>query len=581
MSVDLSYPGGTVVVDGIYVTIPAGTISFPDNGLRVVELSGGTFQVLTGWSEAPGASRIAEVTTAGGSITQVRDRRGLLGEAEALAQPGVWFASMPFQDLPQEGASSIETVLDNLGPGDAGLLLTVEQDLTIGTTPFPQELPTPAQGDPGDVVFIGTDRTYQIGEPGVAFALQTDPFVLSNGVSIRTGDGPPVSISGVVTGTHAGDVDRGGLFVDTDGPTAWLNDGSLDVPVWLPTTQVADAGPVDPTRSEVYGTIYEDTDAYGIDPTSGWWRNAGDDVVPNWYEITSVVAESFGSATPTDGVAATSDENTEPGSIYLDRNISGATGIYQQTAPADAPVWQALGGGTGGGSYPALHFSLVASADPADGAHWTPDAGANYLSIVPTAQVLQFDAAAVGTAFAIYPILPVIPVTFRIRFRLGGFNGVDLTVDAADDTVVRSAAREFTADDVGRTLVIGVATGWTPGNYVIDSVTDGAATLHSSAAAVTITNGVWSMATTVDDVNWQLRYRSVAATESGAPTTFQETLTGAGTPAASPNGAKYVDVVLTPTPANFAVGDTLYLELSRLADSQPDPAVLVAFAGEV
>jgi hypothetical protein len=85
----------------------------------------------------------------------------------------------------------------------------------------------------------------------------------------------------------------------------------------------------------------------------------------------------------------------------------------------------------------------------------------------------------------------------------------------------------------------------------------------------------------VDDVNWQLRYRSVAATESGAPTTFQETLTGAGTPAASPNGAKYVDVVLTPTPANFAVGDTLYLELSRLADSQPDPAVLVAFAGEV
>jgi hypothetical protein len=72
-------------------------------------------------------------------------------------------------------------------------------------------------------------------------------------------------------------------------------------------------------------------------------------------------------------------------------------------------------------------------------------------------------------------------------------SGTDLVVDASDNTVVTSGSYTFVSGDVGSRLNIGLTTGWTPGEYIIISVTSGAATLNNSPAAVSTTGGHWSL----------------------------------------------------------------------------------------
>lgn len=72
-------------------------------------------------------------------------------------------------------------------------------------------------------------------------------------------------------------------------------------------------------------------------------------------------------------------------------------------------------------------------------------------------------------------------------------SGTDLVVDDFDDTVVTSASHTFTDDEVGEELSIGDTEGWTTGNYIILSVSTGAATLFASPAATGTTGGHWSL----------------------------------------------------------------------------------------
>lgn len=69
--------------------------------------------------------------------------------------------------------------------------------------------------------------------------------------------------------------------------------------------------------------------------------------------------------------------------------------------------------------------------------------------------------------------------------------GVDLVVDAADNTKVTTVSYSFTADDVGTWLTIKTGAGWTAGEYYISAVSGGAAILDRSPAATGTTGGEW------------------------------------------------------------------------------------------
>ena len=69
----------------------------------------------------------------------------------------------------------------------------------------------------------------------------------------------------------------------------------------------------------------------------------------------------------------------------------------------------------------------------------------------------------------------------------------NLVVDATDNTKVTSATYTFVAADVPGRLQIISGAGWTPGDYTITSVSDGAALLDASPAAVKTASGVFTV----------------------------------------------------------------------------------------
>ncbi|MDB5354368.1 MAG: putative rane protein [Phycisphaerales bacterium] len=69
--------------------------------------------------------------------------------------------------------------------------------------------------------------------------------------------------------------------------------------------------------------------------------------------------------------------------------------------------------------------------------------------------------------------------------------GKDLTVDAKDATLVRSAARKFTPDDRGDTLEIAGTGAWKAGKYKVTDVREDAAVLDNAPAPAGATGGQW------------------------------------------------------------------------------------------
>jgi hypothetical protein len=65
----------------------------------------------------------------------------------------------------------------------------------------------------------------------------------------------------------------------------------------------------------------------------------------------------------------------------------------------------------------------------------------------------------------------------------------DLAIDDTFNNEVTSAAHPFVAGDVGNSLTIFGGTGFTPGNYLIQSVTGGVATLNAPAGTLGSTGG--------------------------------------------------------------------------------------------
>src|SRR4029077_15213 len=65
----------------------------------------------------------------------------------------------------------------------------------------------------------------------------------------------------------------------------------------------------------------------------------------------------------------------------------------------------------------------------------------------------------------------------------------DLAIDAVSNNKVTSAAQPFVASDVGNSLTIAGGTGFTPGNYLIQSVAGGVATLNAPAGVVGAVGG--------------------------------------------------------------------------------------------
>ncbi|HWE93680.1 MAG TPA: Gldg family protein [Tepidisphaeraceae bacterium] len=72
--------------------------------------------------------------------------------------------------------------------------------------------------------------------------------------------------------------------------------------------------------------------------------------------------------------------------------------------------------------------------------------------------------------------------------------GKDLTTDGKDPTLVRSAARKFTADDKGDTLEIAATGAWKAGKYKVTDVREDAAVLDSAPAPAGATGGQWEAA---------------------------------------------------------------------------------------
>lgn len=62
-------------------------------------------------------------------------------------------------------------------------------------------------------------------------------------------------------------------------------------------------------------------------------------------------------------------------------------------------------------------------------------------------------------------------------------SAADLTIDATINTRVTSASHTFVAGDIGKYVVVTAGTSWTPGQYLISSITGSAANLGSSPSA--------------------------------------------------------------------------------------------------
>ncbi len=68
----------------------------------------------------------------------------------------------------------------------------------------------------------------------------------------------------------------------------------------------------------------------------------------------------------------------------------------------------------------------------------------------------------------------------------------DLTIDASNNLKITSTGYNFTAGDVGAKIYIySSGSGWTRGEYTIDSVASNAAVLHTSPGTTGSTGGVW------------------------------------------------------------------------------------------
>ncbi|OWY61815.1 hypothetical protein B7486_61775, partial [cyanobacterium TDX16] len=85
-----------------------------------------------------------------------------------------------------------------------------------------------------------------------------------------------------------------------------------------------------------------------------------------------------------------------------------------------------------------------------------------------------------------------------IRAAAGDFDtysGTNLTVDAADDSLVAPDGYTPSADDVGKTLTIEESSpgGWTPGEYTITGIVGGKWELNDSPAATTTAGGDWAL----------------------------------------------------------------------------------------
>ncbi len=95
--------------------------------------------------------------------------------------------------------------------------------------------------------------------------------------------------------------------------------------------------------------------------------------------------------------------------------------------------------------------------------------------------------AAVGNA--VYHVWRDWTTTFLGRMGIAW--GSDLVIGAANS--VTSASYTFVAGDVGNYVEIIAGTGFTVGEYRVDSVAAGAATLHSSPGTVGSTGGTWNL----------------------------------------------------------------------------------------
>lgn len=69
----------------------------------------------------------------------------------------------------------------------------------------------------------------------------------------------------------------------------------------------------------------------------------------------------------------------------------------------------------------------------------------------------------------------------------------DVVIDGVDNTKVTSATRPFEAGDVGKMLTIASGTGFTPGNYTVNSVAAAVATLSAAVGTVGSTGGTGTL----------------------------------------------------------------------------------------
>jgi hypothetical protein len=90
-----AYFGGTIREDNVIYTVAAGTVALADNDVSYIEWdsAGGVTDNIVGFTS--GSFPIAEVTTAGGAITVVTDKRVLL----TLGGGGGAVASLTFGDI--------------------------------------------------------------------------------------------------------------------------------------------------------------------------------------------------------------------------------------------------------------------------------------------------------------------------------------------------------------------------------------------------------------------------------------------------------------------------------------------------
>ena len=134
-------------------------------------------------------------------------------------------------------------------------------------------------------------------------------------------------------------------------------------------------------------------------------------------------------------------------------------------------------------------------------------------------------------------------------------SGNDLVM--ATSSTVSSASYSFTSADVGRYIQIVTATGWTPGNYPITSVTAGVATITGSPASSGTTGGLWG---TFDLSIYQFTWAPGISSWTNNPIAIVMKLTGNGD---SPLTFKAQQ--LTP----FAYADVGY-DITPISGSGPD-----------